>query len=147
MKVILESYVKGQGNVGEVVDVSDGYARNYLIPNGLAKVASKGNIKQAKKQKESEKEKEAKKEKKVESLAKELEGKTFKIEEKSKDEKLFGSVDEKRILDILKKEKVATDLIDVELKSPIKKIGTHKVRLLLNKKNKVDIEVEIKEEK
>ena len=107
MIVILTKDVKGTGKAGEVVKVSDGYARNMLLPKGLAKEATEGNIRNLEKQKAIAAEKHAEQKAAAEEQAKVLESKTLVIKSKGGETgKLFGSITSKDIADaLLKQEK------------------------------------------
>ena len=105
MKVILLKDVKGSGKAGDIVKVSDGYARNMLIPKGLAKEATQGNIKTLEKQKEKMAEKFAADKKAAEELAEKMETLTVDIVTKGGEGgRLFGSVTSKDIADALKEQ-------------------------------------------
>ena len=122
MKVILLKDVENLGKEGEVKEVADGYARNFLIPEKLAVAATEQAIKdsEARKQK---KEKEAKMElEETQKLAEQLEGRELYIKVKEKDGKLFGSVNEKVIAKALKDEGVIINPSAVKLDESIKEL-------------------------
>ena len=131
MKVILQADVKGTGKKGQVFEVADGYARNFLFPKKLAIEATTGNIqdishKQALEERRKEKEKEN---------AIELAGKlnALQIEVKTKigeGGRLFGSVTSKEIVDALKKQHgVEVDKRKLEVKEPIKSLGNYEINV------------------
>ena len=96
MQVILTQDVKGQGKKGQMVNVSDGYARNYLLPKGLAQPATKSNINVMKGKAESAEYKKQKEKEEAEDIAKKMEDITVLIKAKAGDNgKLFGSVTSK----------------------------------------------------
>ena len=98
MIVILMKDVKGSGKAGDVVKVSDGYARNMLLPKGLAKEATEGNIRSLEKQKAIAAEKLEEQKAAAKEMATKLEKITLKIESKGGDSgKLFGSITSKDI--------------------------------------------------
>ena len=128
MIVILTKDVKGTGKAGEVVKVSDGYARNMLIPKGMAKEATEGNIRNLEKQKAIAAEKPA-----AQEQAKILEKITLEIKTKGGDSgKLFGSITSKDIADaLLKQEDIKVDKKKIDLGSPIKQAGETQVTVKL----------------
>ncbi|MBQ2663081.1 MAG: 50S ribosomal protein L9 [Clostridia bacterium] len=103
MQVILTQDVKGQGKKGQMVNVSDGYARNYLLPKGLAQPATKSNINVMKGKAESAEYKKQKEKEEAEDIAKKMEDITVLIKAKAGDNgKLFGSVTSKDVAEELK---------------------------------------------
>ena len=133
MKVILIEDVKGKGKKDQVIDVSDGYARNYLFKNKLAIAADAKAMnelagKEASKQHKYEVEKAA-----AVELAKKLEGVTVVIhQESAKDNKLYGAVTTKDILQNLKQEyNIELDKKKLMLEAPIKTFGTYKIKVKL----------------
>lgn len=133
MKVVLQKDVKGTGRAGEIVEVSDGYARNYLFKNNLAKSADKGATQIAVQQKQSnEYHKEQERLRAVEQ-AKLIEGKTITITIKTGESgKVFGSVTAKEIAEELVKFLGDVDKRKIELKNPIKLIGLYPVTIKLH---------------
>ena len=133
MIVILQQDVKGTGKKGEVVKVSDGYARNVLIPKGIAKEATEGNVKNLNRQKEIAAEKNAAQKAAAEATAAKLNESSVTIKAKGGDGgRLFGSVTNKDVADAMKDQLgVKIDKKKVELKSAIKNEGefTAKIRL------------------
>ena len=132
MIVILTKDVKGTGKAGEVVKVSDGYARNMLLPKGLAKEATEGNIRNLEKQKAIAAEKHAEQKAAAEEQAKVLESKTLVIKSKGGETgKLFGSITSKDIADaLLKQENIKVDK-KIEMDGPIKQAGDTEVTIKL----------------
>ena len=93
MKVILQQDVRGQGKKGQLVDVSDGYARNFLLPRKLAVIATAENLNTMKQQEKAKKAQEAAEKAEAEATAKRLEGLMVKIPAKSGEGgRLFGAV-------------------------------------------------------
>ncbi len=133
MKVILLQDVKGSGKAGDVVKVSDGYARNMLLPKGLAKEATEGNIRSLEKQKAIAAEKLEEQKAAAKEMAAKLEKITLKIESKGGDSgKLFGSITSKDIADALKDQhKITVDKKKIQLDSPIKQTGEMTVEIKL----------------
>ena len=133
MIVILQQDVKGTGKKGEVVKVSDGYARNVLIPKGIAKEATEGNVRNLNRQKEIAAEKNAAQKAAAEATAAKLNESSVTIKAKGGDGgRLFGSVTNKDVADAMKEQlEVKIDKKNIELKNAIKNEGefTAKVRL------------------
>ena len=125
MIVILMKDVKGSGKAGDVVKVSDGYARNMLLPKGLAKEATEGNIRSLEKQKAIAAEKLEEQKAAAKEMAAKLEKITLKIESKGGDSgKLFGSITSKDIAEALEKQEgMKIDKKKIEMKTPIKQAG------------------------
>lgn len=133
MIVILTKDVKGTGKAGEVVKVSDGYARNMLLPKGLAKEATEGNVRNLEKQKAIAAEKlEAQKEV-AKKQAEEMSKITVVIKSKGGENgKLFGSITSKDIAEALEKqENIKVDKKKIELPGPIKQTGDTEVTVKL----------------
>ncbi|MFO7296507.1 MAG: 50S ribosomal protein L9, partial [Clostridia bacterium] len=122
MKVILLQDVKGQGKQGDVVNVSDGYARNYLFPKKLAIEATEQNLKALKEKKQAEIRRKEQELSEAQKLANALSGLTVVIKARSGSEgKLFGSVTNKEIADELKKQHgMDIDRKKIVLPEPIK---------------------------
>lgn len=133
MIVILMKDVKGSGKAGDVVKVSDGYARNMLLPKGLAKEATEGNIRSLEKQKAIAAEKLEEQKAAAKEMAAKLEKITLKIESKGGDSgKLFGSITSKDIAEALEKQEgMKIDKKKIEMKTPIKQAGEIEVTLKL----------------
>lgn len=129
MDVILLKDVKGTGKAGQIVKVSDGYARNMLFPRGLAKEATQGNVKTLERQKEAAAEKRAAQKAEAQEQAKKLEEVTLTIKAKGGDNgKLFGSITTKDIAEALEKqEKIKVDKKKIVLDNPIKTTGEKEV--------------------
>ncbi|MCI2061561.1 MAG: 50S ribosomal protein L9 [Eubacteriaceae bacterium] len=129
MIVILTKDVKGTGKAGEVVKVSDGFARNMLLPKGLAKEATEGNIRNLEKQKQIMAEKEAESRAAAEAAADRLGKVTVQIVTKSGEGgRLFGSITSKDIAGALQEQfGIEVDKKKIELDSPIKETGLKEV--------------------
>ena len=133
MVVILLKDVKGTGKAGEVVKVSDGYARNRLIPKGLAKEATEGNIRNLEKQKEIADEKRAEQKAAAQKQAEKINEITLTIRSKGGESgKLFGSITSKDIADALQEqENIKVDKKKIVLDSLIKQTGSSEVTVKL----------------
>jgi large subunit ribosomal protein L9 len=149
MKVILLDNIKGVGQIGDIKNVKDGYGRNFLLPRGLAKLATKG----------AEKEIETLKKKRVVLLEKEQKQVTEAVEKlkdavleisapASETGTLFAAVGRKDLVKQIKETcGVILNLETVQLQEPLKEVGEHTVDLKLNKETTVQIKVVIKAEK
>lgn len=132
MKVILLEDVRGTGKAGDVANVSDGYARNMLIPRGLAVEATAQNIKQLEKKKEAMAKKFAEDKAAALELKKKLEEVTVEVRTKAgKDGKVFGSVTSKDIAEALNQMGFDIDKKKIQLDSPIKATGMTDVNVKL----------------
>ncbi len=131
MKVILLKDVKGTGNKGDVINVSDGYGRNYLIPREIAREATEGNINKLENQKEVQKKKEEKELKEAKAVGEKISEITLKFKNKAGDGgKLFGSITSKDIATKLKKQhKIDVDKRKIVLDNPIKELGSRFVEV------------------
>ena len=133
MIVILLKDVKGTGKAGEIVKVSDGYARNMLIPRGMAKEATDGNVRSLEKAKAVQAQKDADAKAAAEKLAEELKDKEIVIRTKGGEGgKLFGSITTKDIEAAVKDQLgVKIDKKKMQMESPIKHISSHEVAVKL----------------
>lgn len=125
MIVILLKDVKGTGKAGEVIKVSDGFARNMLIPKGLAKEATEGNVRSLEKQKQLLEDKKAEEYEKAKELAEKISALTVKIQTKSGEGgRLFGSITSKDIAtELMKQHKIDLDKRKFLMENPIKQGG------------------------
>ncbi|MCQ2554509.1 MAG: 50S ribosomal protein L9 [Clostridia bacterium] len=146
MKVILLSDVKGTGKKGDTCNVSDGYAKNMLLPKGLAIEATPNNIKTLERKKALEAKRIEEEKAEARALKEKLEKLELKLKVKAGDNgKIFGSVTSMDIANALKtQEKIELDKKKIELKNPIKEVGKTEVTVKLyteiSAKLKVDIE-------
>ncbi|MCB0804871.1 MAG: 50S ribosomal protein L9 [Bacteroidales bacterium] len=146
MEVILKQDVQNLGYINDIVNVKDGYARNFLIPNGLAITATRVNRKILEEDLRQKSFKEEKIKKEAETLAKALEGITVKIGAKAAESgKIFGSVNNIQIADAIK----AQFNYDIDRKKivvdgeHIKELGTYSAEIRLHKEVKVKISFEV----
>ena len=125
MKVILKEDVKGLGKKEDMVQVSDGYARNFLLPRGVAVEASKDNMNIMKTRKEAELTKKARDKAHAEAQAEKINAMTLVLKGKAGEQsRLFGSITGKDIADMLKnKYKIDIDKKKIVLNEPIKTLG------------------------
>ena len=132
MKVILTDRVKTLGNVGEIVNVSQGYARNYLIPNKLALLADEGNTKQMEDYQKMLSKKVEEEKKAAQDLAKQLEGKTITVTKKvGGNGRLFGTVTSSELSKELEKQGVVVEKRLINVDDPIKTLGDFEVKAQL----------------
>lgn len=125
MKVIFLKDVKGKGKKGDVKNVSDGYARNYLLKNNLAEEATPGNLKALQAKKKKDEELELKEKEEAEKLREKLTSLTVEIKAKAGDGgRLFGSITSKQIAEALDKQHgIKIDKRKMELSQPIRSLG------------------------
>jgi len=148
MKIILLQTHENLGQIGEIVNVKSGYARNFLIPNKIASIATDDNIQYYNKWIENQKIKEAKNRKNLELLSNQLDKLTLKFELKAgENDKLFGSVTSQMISDELDKKGYSIDKKEIVLDESLKEIGNHFVYIHLNESLKPKIKVKIAAEK
>ena len=128
MKVILRQDFEQLGRVGDVADVKEGYARNYLIPRKIAYQATQSSILQLEEEKKQQVKRSDKEKRQSEKLATELEKVSVTIQMKvGEDDKLFGSVTSQMIVDALKEKGFALDKRQIELEDMIKALGIYSV--------------------
>ena len=133
MKVILLTDVKGMGKRGDVVNASDGHARNYLFPRKLAVPADKQNLNELSAKKSSEAHKKDLEKKEAERVKEKLEKEILNLKVKAGENgKTFGSITSKEIAEGLEKEfKEVVDKKKIVIKEQIKQVGVHTVELRL----------------
>jgi len=133
MKILLKKEVEKLGNIGDVVDVANGYARNYLLPKKLATVVTKGNIEQINLQILKNEEKRKDEIKNLQVLADEISNISYTITVKTnKEGKLFGSVTANDIAKALSEKSFQIDEKMVVLEAPIKKCDLYNINVMLH---------------
>ncbi len=133
MKILLKKEIKELGNIGDVVDVANGYARNYLLPKKLATVVTKGNIEQINLQRLKNEEKRKEEIRNLQALADDIAKISYTITVKTnKDGKLFGSVTASDIAKVLSDKGFQIDEKMVILDAPIKKCDLHNINVVLH---------------
>lgn len=133
MKVILKEDVQGLGKAGQIINVKDGYARNFLLPRGLALVADEKNLKVLEYQKKKFEEEAKKKRQDAESIRDRLSALEITIKAKAgADDKLFGSITAKDVAEALQKEGFSIDKKQINIPEPIKRVGEHEVEVKLH---------------
>ena len=145
MKIILRKDVVTLGDAGEVVNVKNGYANNYLIPQGYAIRATEGTIKALETEKKQQTRKIELQRKSARDLATRIEQMTLKVQAKAGESgKLFGTVTASDIAEALKAQGVDIDRRKITLEAPIKSLGKYEAdaKLFLDITVKLNIEVE-----
>ncbi len=145
MKVVLRSDVAGVGNKGDVLDVSDGYARNFLLPKGYAFKASKGAEVQAESMRRSRDVKDAAARSAAQDIASTLVPTVITLSAKAGGEgKLFGSVTTTDVAEAIAAQTgIEIDRRDLHLAEPIKTTGTHTVSAKLHAEVEFPVTIEI----
>ena len=145
MKVILLENIQKLGNIGEVISVKRGYARNFLISKKKALFASKDNIKEVEKIKADLNKKDAEKKKFAKEISEKLKNKQFKIKKLSTENKeLYGSVKPTEISKIiLEEEKLEIKPSMIQLKDDIKTLGDFKATIDLHAEVQVQIKIQV----
>ncbi len=148
MKVILMQELKGKGGEGDVVDVAQGFADNYLLPKGIAVKATKGNLKQLEMRMHNIQKREAARLETADDVQKALEGKTVTVIAKvGEDGQLFGSITPAMIAEAVKEQlQIEVDRKKVDLNKPIKQAGEHTVSISIYREIKAEIVVSVKSE-
>ncbi len=145
MKIILQKPVEKLGVPGDLVEVADGYARNYLMPRGLAIQASKGAVKHSESLRRAHDQRVAKGRAEAEALAARLTATPLKVLARAGEEgKLFGSITAVDLADeISRATGEIVDRRDVHLSEPIRSLGAHDVRVRLHPEVDVALSVEV----
>lgn len=142
MKVILRQNHEKLGTIGEVIDVKDGFARNYLIPRNIAYRATDGNLKALEEEKKILSRREEKEAKEAEKIAAQLGSVSLTITMKvGEDDKLFGAVTSQMIADSLTEKGFTIDKRIIELEEPIKTLGIFEVPVKLHSKVTAKVKV------
>lgn len=133
MKVILRENFEPLGNIGDIVDVKDGYARNYLIPKKIVFTATEGNLRALEEEKKRLSLKIQKERKAAEKLATELEKISISIPiQVGEEDKIFGTVTTQMIADSLKEKGFEIDKRKIEIEQQIKTLGIYNVTIQLH---------------
>ncbi len=147
MKVILREDIKALGKMGQIVDVADGYARNYLVPRGLAVEANTKNIRSLEHEKKIIQEKAKKLKDSAQDFALRISSMTLAIKAKAGEEgKLFGSVTTMDIAEALKNEGLEVDKKKILLEEPIKRLGSYSVNIKIHHEISAQLNVQVIEE-
>jgi len=135
MKVILRKNYEKLGEIGEIVEVKNGFARNFLIPRQYAYAATPGNVKAFEEEKKQILKKETKELEEAQKLATDLENVSISIPVKvGEEDKIFGTVTTQMIADSLKEKGFEVDKRKIEITEPIKALGIYSVNVKLHPK-------------
>ncbi|MTT31076.1 50S ribosomal protein L9 [Terrilactibacillus sp. BCM23-1] len=146
MKVIFLKTVKGKGTEGEVKEVSEGYARNYLLPRKVAVEANAGNLKQLELKKKGEEKRAENEKQEAVQLKEKIEKLTIELTAKAGEGgRLFGSITSKQIAQQLKKKNIEIDKRKIELDEPIRSLGFTDVPVKLHSDVTATVKVHVTE--
>ena len=147
MKVVLKDDIKNVGKMGQIVDVADGYARNYLVPRGLAVEANTKNLKAVEHEKKIIQEKAKKIKNSAQTMSDKISTMTLVIKAKAGDEgKLFGAVTSMDIAELLKNEGIEMDKKKIFLDEPIKRLGSYSVNIKIHTEISTHLTIQVIEE-
>ena len=147
MNVILTESVESMGQIGDVVDVAPGYARNFLLPKGLAMEATGKNVRELEHKKRLLAQKREKERQQMLSIAEKLNSVTISLRRKvAEDDKLYGSVSVADISKALEDHGYGTDRKNIVLEQPIKQLGEFSVSVRVGPQITANIRVVIKKE-
>ena len=147
MKVILKEDVQNLGQQGDVVEVKPGYARNYLMPQKLAILFTKQQKKSIEEAQRVEERKLEREKDQLELVLKQVEDLSLSLKMQSEeDSKLFGSVTKRDIVKLLEENGITIDKIYVDLSSPIKTLGEHKVNIVFTKEMSASFTLTVEKE-
>mgnify|MGYP006296719033 CR=1 FL=1 len=146
MKVVLTEDVKKLGSKGDVVEAADGYARNYLMPRGLAVEATKQKIKELEEKEAKKNRLESEKREDANNLKSKLESEKFELKVKAGDNgRLFGSVNTKDIAEAASAKGYDIDKRKIDLDDSIKSLGMHTVPVKIYDDITANLKVNVKE--
>ncbi|PWW37857.1 MULTISPECIES: 50S ribosomal protein L9 [Paenibacillus] len=147
MKVIFIKDMKGQGKKGQVKEVSEGYAQNFLLPRGIARPATDGNMKTLDNQKAAEDRRKQEEKAEAEALAKKLEAEVTELKAKAGEGgRLFGAITSKQIAEALAAKGLKVDKRKIELDEPIRTLGVTQVTVKVHPEVKATLKVQVTEE-
>lgn len=147
MKVIFIKDMKGQGKKGQVKEVSEGYAQNFLLPRGIVRLATEGNMKTLDNQNAAEERRKQEEKAEAEVLAKKLEAEVTELKAKSGEGgRLFGAITSKQIAEALSKKGLKVDKRKIELDEPIRTLGVTQVTVKVHPEVKATLKVQVTEE-
>lgn len=148
MKVIFIKDVKGQGKKGQVKEVSEGYATNFLLPRGLVRPATDGNVKTLENQAAAEQRRKENEKAEAQELGKKIDELTLTMKAKAGEGgRLFGAITSKQIAETLASTKgITIDKRKIELGEPIRHMGVFQVSVKLHTEVKATLKVEVTEE-
>lgn len=145
MKVVLTHEVRGLGGPGDVVEVADGYARNFLLPRKVAQRATRGVLAQVEQLRKTREVREVRNLEDAQSIAKKLESLQIRVKAKSGDSgRLFGQITGAAVAEAIQKAGgPKVDKKRLQFESPVKSLGTHTVHLRLHPEVEATITVEV----
>ncbi|OBA02078.1 50S ribosomal protein L9 [Paenibacillus polymyxa] len=147
MKVIFIKDMKGQGKKGQVKEVSDGYAANFLLPRGIARPATEGNMKTLENQNAAEEKRKQEEKEEAQVLGKKLEETTIQLKAKAGEGgRLFGAITSKQIAEAVAKTGIKLDKRKIELEEPIRTLGVTQMTVKLHPEVKATLKVQVIEE-
>jgi large subunit ribosomal protein L9 len=148
MKVIFIKDVKGQGKKGQVKEVSEGYAANFLLPRGLVRPATDGNVKTLENQAAAEQRRKDNEKEEAQQLGKKIDELTLTMKAKSGEGgRLFGAITSKQIAETLAStQSISIDKRKIELGEPIRHLGVFQVSIKLHTEVKATLKVQVTEE-
>lgn len=148
MKVILLQNIENLGKRGDIKKVANGYARNFLFPKNLAKLATKQAIQELEKQKELEAKKAEEELKAVQEIVSKIDGLEIDVPSKVDEEgKLYGSINEVEITKILKDKGFDIKKNQIKIPQPIKEIGEYSIIILFDHNLEAEVKIIVIEEK
>jgi large subunit ribosomal protein L9 len=144
MEIILRERVENLGTKGDIVKVSDGYGRNYLLPKRLGVLATPSNVKQIEQEKAAAVRREAKEKQEAESLAQQLSKVSLRVSRKvGEHDVLYGSVTSLDIAELLQAQGFTIDRRKIELGEPLKSVGQHDVPIKLHREVTAFVKIEV----
>lgn len=144
MKIILQQDVKHLGYKDDVVEVKNGYGRNFLIPKGMAKIATSSNLKMLQEDLKQRAFKQEKIKKDADAMAVKMEGLTIDLKVKAgATGKIFGSITTLQVANELKNQGMEVDRRNIVFENDIKNVGEHKAVINLHREVSVDITINV----
>ncbi|MDQ7038476.1 MAG: 50S ribosomal protein L9 [Aquificota bacterium] len=145
MKVILTRDLEGYGFFGDIVEVKDGFANNYLIPRGYALPATEGNVRHVQEILKQKRRKLERERRKAEEIARKLEGVVVRVEKQAGEGgKLFGSVTPADVVEALREQGVEIQRKMVIFPHPIREVGVYPVKIRVHRDVTVEIKVDVR---
>jgi large subunit ribosomal protein L9 len=145
MKLVLTDDVKGLGHRGDVVNVAEGYGRNFLLPRGLAFPATAGNLKRLEQERKRYDARVSHEKDEAQKVAQSIEGVRIVLHKKAgENNALYGSVTSSELADALAAKGLTVDKRKIDLEEPIKRLGEHTVHVKLHREVAVSLTVEVK---
>ena len=144
MKVLLFKDVPGLGRAGDIKEVSDGHARNFLMPRGLAQAATANLVHKVTKEKAEHEQKIEKEKQRLLEIKKSLESKTFSIKAKASNQKLFAAIHDTEIVKVIaEKTGLSFEPKQVVINKPVKATGLSEVQIKLDSKTTATIKLNV----